>query len=623
GTESPVGSPGFNTSNINAAAAAVGAHFSFSTVRKADAGGRRWSVASLTSSSGYGTHTPCSSSYSSLASSQEKLHQLQFNLPYSEDQCNYGAHFSADSDQDDDTVGGRSPKPRQRSRSLSPGRSALIQEDELQLLNNLYRERFPKAVTQMEENITELIQEYSEEGSLGHNCCDGVLNFVWNQILEAGRDLLKQSQEGALTSLYFYDMSTRLERLLFEAYQKTDLDISPVKKLVRKLLMIMSRPARLLECLEFSPEDFYNQLEEESKELEKIPDKTDITQYVKVKLGLVQAEEPTPDSTEKSDSASSLVGEPPNEDDFQYIKLISNGAYGAVYLVRHKQTQMRFAMKKMNKQLMLHRNQVPYPVQQVFAERDILTFAENPFVVGMWCSFETKKHLCMVMEYVEGGDCASLLKNMGPLPMDLARSYIAETLLAVEYLHSYGIIHRDIKPDNLLITSMGHIKLTDFGLSKVGLINSTTHMFEHSLAQETKQFTDQQVFGTPDYLAPEVILRQGYGKPVDWWSLGIILYEFLIGVPPFYGDTPEELFADTLSGIIEWPSEDEAPPDDARDLVTRLLEQDPIARLGTTGSHEVKEHHFFVGLDWTALLRQKAEFIPQLDGEDDTSYFDS
>ncbi|CAH3170099.1 unnamed protein product [Porites evermanni] len=510
GTESPVGSPGFNTSNINAAAAAVGAHFSFSTVRKADAGGRRWSVASLTSSSGYGTHTPCSSSYSSLASSQEKLHQLQFNLPYSEDQYNYGAHFSADSDQDDDTVGGRSPKPRQRSRSLSPGRSALIQEDELQLLNNLYRERFPKAVTQMEENITELIQEYSEEGSLGHNCCDGVLNFVWNQILEAGRDLLKQSQEGALTSLYFYDMSTRLERLLFEAYQKTDLDISPVKKLVRKLLMIMSRPARLLECLEFSPEDFYNQLEEESKELEKIPDKTDITQYVKVKLGLVQAEEPTPDSTEKSDSPSCLVGEPPNEDDFQYIKLISNGAYGAVYLVRHKQTQMRFAMKKMNKQLMLHRNQV----QQVFAERDILTFAENPFVVGMWCSFETKKHLCMVMEYVEGGDCASLLKNMGPLPMDLARSYIAETLLAVEYLHSYGIIHRDIKPDNLLITSMGHIKLTDFGLSKVGLINSTTHMFEHSLAQETKQFTDQQVFGTPDYLAPEVILRQGYGNRI-------------------------------------------------------------------------------------------------------------
>ncbi|KAL9951872.1 hypothetical protein ACROYT_G044611 [Oculina patagonica] len=620
GSDSPVGSPSFYTSSNSTAA---GAHFAFSNVRKADVGGRRWSVASLTSSSGYGTHTPCSSSYSSLASSQEKLHQLQIGLPYN-DEFNYGAHFSADSDQEDDNGGRRSPKPRQRSRSLSPGRSPLIQEDELQLLNNLYRERFPKAIAQMEENLNELIQEYSEEGTLNHHSCDGVLNFVWNQVLEAARDLLKQSQEASLTSLYFYDLSERLERLLFEAHQKTDLDAAPVKKLVRKLLMIMSRPARLLECLEFSPEGFYNQLEEE---LERIPDKADITDYVKHKLGLGEAEEPRPcspddkqsESQSKSASPNSTVGEMPTEEDFEYIKLISNGAYGAVFLVRHRQTQMRFALKKMNKQLMLHRNQV----QQVFAERDILTFAENPFVVGMWCSFETKKHLCMVMEYVEGGDCASLLKNSGPLPMDLARAYIAETILAVEYLHSYGIIHRDIKPDNLLITSLGHIKLTDFGLSKIGLMNSTTHMYEHSLAQEMKQFTDQQVFGTPDYLAPEVILRQGYGKPVDWWSLGIILYEFLIGVPPFYGDTPEELFADTLSGVIEWPSEDEAPPDDARDLVTRLLEQDPIARLGTTGSHEVKEHLFFAGLNWTALLRQKAEFIPILDGEDDTSYFDT
>lgn len=616
GVDSPVGSPSFHTVSNPVV---IGAHFAFGNVRRSDIGARRWSVASLTSSSGYGTHTPCSSSYSSLASSQEKLHQLHIALPIN-DELNFGSHFSADSDHDDDSGGHRSPKPRQRSRSLSPGRSVPIQEDELQLLNNLYRERFPRAIKQMEENLQELIQECSEEDSLSHSHCDGVLNFVWNQIVEAARELLKQSQDGALTSLYFYDLSEKLERLLFEAHQKTDLGISPVKKLLRKLLMIMSRPARLLECLEFNPKDFYNQLDEEVRVLEQIPDKADITSYVKIKLGLVQTEEPQPDSPEKDDTTStSEFDKKPTEDDFECIKLVSNGAYGAVYLVRHKQTQMRFAMKKMNKQLMLHRNQV----QQVFAERDILTFAENPFVVGMWCSFETKKHLCMVMEYVEGGDCASLLKNMGPLPMDLARSYISETLLAVEYLHSYGIIHRDIKPDNLLITSMGHIKLTDFGLSKVGLINSTTHMYEHSLEQETKQFTDQQVFGTPDYLAPEVILMQGYGKPVDWWSLGIILYEFLLGVPPFYGDTPEELFDDTLSGVIEWPPEDEAPPEDARDLVTKLLEQDPIARLGTTGAHEVKEHHFFVGLDWTALLRQKAEFIPHLEGEDDTSYFDS
>ena len=151
-------------------------------------------------------------------------------------------------------------------------------------------------------------------------------------------------------------------------------------------------------------------------------------------------------------NASSSVSSP-CEDDFEEIKLISNGAYGAVHLVRHKQSLERFAMKKIKKQNILLRNQI----QQVFTERDIMTFTDNPFVVALICTFETKKHLCMVMEYVEGGDVATLIKNMGPLPLDMARTYFAETTLAVEYLHNYGIIHRDLKPDNLLITSLGHI----------------------------------------------------------------------------------------------------------------------------------------------------------------------
>ena len=150
--------------------------------------------------------------------------------------------------------------------------------------------------------------------------------------------------------------------------------------------------------------------------------------------------------------------------------------------------------------------------EQVFTERDVLTFADNPFVVSMWCSFETKRHLCMVMEYVEGGDCATLLKNSGPLPFDLARLYFAETVLALEYLHSYGIVHRDLKPDNLLITATGHIKLTDFGLSKIGLMSLTTNLYEGTVDKDCKQFKDKQVFGTPEYVAPEVILRKGYGK---------------------------------------------------------------------------------------------------------------
>ena len=206
----------------------------------------------------------------------------------------------------------------------------------------------------------------------------------------------------------------------------------------------------------------------------------------------------------------------------------------------------------------------------------------------------------------------------------LFRFYFAETVLAVEYLHSFGIVHRDLKPDNLLITALGHIKLTDFGLSKMGLMSLATNLYEGYIDKETKQFSDKQVFGTPEYIAPEVILRQGYGKPVDWWSMGIILYEFLVGCVPFFGETPEELFGHTVNDDIEWPDDDDWPVQpEAKEMISFLLQQNPLDRLGVGGAHELKEHFYFMGIDWTSLLRMKADFIPQLEDEDDTSYFDS
>ena len=220
-----------------------------------------------------------------------------------------------------------------------------------------------------------------------------------------------------------------------------------------------------------------------------------------------------------------------------------------------------------------------------------------------------------------------LLPNIKPLHR---RFYFAETVLAVEYLHSFGIVHRDLKPDNLLITALGHIKLTDFGLSKMGLMSLATNLYEGYIDKETKQFSDKQVFGTPEYIAPEVILRQGYGKPVDWWSMGVILYEFLIGCVPFFGETPEELFAHTVNDDIEWPEEEDWPVQaEAKGIIAGLLQQNPLDRLGTGGACEVKEHEYFcdegatVPVDWTSLLRMKADFIPELEDEDDTSYFDT
>ncbi|CAA2994060.1 probable serine threonine kinase IREH1 [Olea europaea subsp. europaea] len=194
-------------------------------------------------------------------------------------------------------------------------------------------------------------------------------------------------------------------------------------------------------------------------------------------------------------------------------------------------------------------------VESILAERDILISVRNPFVVRFFYSFTCRENLYLVMEYLNGGDLYSLLRNLGCLDEDIARVYIAEVVLALEYLHSLRVVHRDLKPDNLLIAHDGHIKLTDFGLSKVGLINSTDDLSAPAVNETSLMEDDEQqlsasehqrerrkkrsAVGTPDYLAPEILLGTGHGFTADWWSVGIILFELIVGIPPFNAEHPQ------------------------------------------------------------------------------------
>lgn len=322
-------------------------------------------------------------------------------------------------------------------------------------------------------------------------------------------------------------------------------------------------------------------------------------------------------------------------DDFEIIKPISRGAFGRVFLAKKRTTGDLFAIKVLKKADMIRKN----AVESILAERDILISVRNPFVVRFFYSFTCRENLYLVMEYLNGGDLYSLLRNLGCLNEDVARVYIAEVVLALEYLHSLRVVHRDLKPDNLLIAHDGHIKLTDFGLSKVGLINSTDDLSgpavigtsllgedEPQLAaseHQRERRKKRSAVGTPDYLAPEILLGTGHGATADWWSVGVILFELIVGIPPFNAEHPQTIFDNILNRKIPWPRVPDEMSPEAEDLIDRLLTEDPHQRLGDRGASEVKQHVFFKNINWDTLARQKAAFVPTSESALDTSYFTS
>lgn len=326
-------------------------------------------------------------------------------------------------------------------------------------------------------------------------------------------------------------------------------------------------------------------------------------------------------------------------EDFDPLKVIGRGAFGEVRLVQKKDTGHVYAMKILHKADMLEKEQVAH----VRAERDILVEADHQWVVKMYYSFQDAMNLYLVMEFLSGGDMMTLLMKKDTLSEEGTQFYISETALAIDSIHKLGFIHRDIKPDNLLLDARGHIKLSDFGLC-TGLKKSHRTDFYRNLshakpsdfacnpmdskrrAESWKRNRRQLAYstvGTPDYIAPEVFMQNGYNSTCDWWSLGVIMYEMLIGYPPFCSETPQE----TYRKVMNWRHTLIFPPEvpvssEARDLIQRFCCESSHRIGGSGGIQEIKQHPFFNCVDWDHIRERPAAIPVEVRSIDDTSNFD-
>lgn len=352
-------------------------------------------------------------------------------------------------------------------------------------------------------------------------------------------------------------------------------------------------------------------------------------------------------------------------EDFESLSIIGRGAFGEVRLVRMKDRNTReiYAMKSMLKEAMIVKNQVSH----IRAERDILTESENPWIVTLYYSFQDAKNLYMVQEYLPGGDLMGLLIKKDTFTEEDTKKYMAEIAMAISSVHSLGYIHRDLKPDNILLDWGGHIKLIDLGLCKKveferqqpstkeeAALNIHVNEARRQLSQErssqpsgpvvtysnsirrkeapgatddiyqTMRRTGKKsihrerilaysTVGTPDYIAPEVLMQKGYGMDCDWWSLGVIMYECLVGFTPFYADDP----VSTCRKIMRWSNYLDIPDDVANELTGECIDFmlsliiDSKHRIGKNGIDEIKAHPWLHGVQWDTLRSQAAPHVPR------------
>lgn len=292
-------------------------------------------------------------------------------------------------------------------------------------------------------------------------------------------------------------------------------------------------------------------------------------------------------------------------ENFEFLKVLGKGSFGKVILCREKATGHLYAIKILRKEVIISKDEVAHTL----TENRVLRTTNHPFLISLKYSFQTADRLCFVMEYVNGGELFFHLRRTRLFGEDRTRFYGAEIISALGYLHSQGIIYRDLKLENLLLDKDGHIKIADFGLCKEDITYGRT----------TKTFC-----GTPEYLAPEVLEDNDYGRAVDWWGVGVVMYEMICGRLPFYNKDHEKLFTLIVMEQVRFPR---TISNEAKDMLGGLLIKNPSKRLGggPNDAKDIMNHPFFSSIDWSDLVQKKIPppFKPQVTSDTDTRYFDS
>ena len=291
-----------------------------------------------------------------------------------------------------------------------------------------------------------------------------------------------------------------------------------------------------------------------------------------------------------------------NISDFEKLETVGLGSFGRVRLCRNIKTNKIYVLKILKKSEILRLKQTDH----IYSEYNILAFLNHPFIIQlMGVNFDDPKYLYFLLEYIPGGELFTLLRKKKMFPLEQAKFYIAHIITIFEYIHSKNIIYRDLKPENILITKSGYLKLTDFGFAKY-LDNDKTYT----------------LCGTPEYLAPEIILNKGHGKPVDWWTMGILLYEMLVGIDPFSDDDPMAIYQKIVKGKIHFPKDIDK---NAKSLIKHLLNGDTTKRFGClkNGVKDIATHRFFDKFNWRNFVYRKMAppFIPKIGSSNDTSNF--